>query len=56
MIKEITKEPRSTSYIFQAISVAVQRGNAQCVQNTYGDLAFEDLDEIYYTSQPNQSA
>jgi len=31
MITEITKEPRSTSFIFQAISIAVQRGNVQCV-------------------------
>ena len=33
--KAITKEPRSTSFIFQAISVAIQRGNVQCIQNTY---------------------
>ena len=51
-ITEITKEPKSTSYIFQAISIAIQKGNVQCVQNTYGDSAFEELDEVYYTSHP----
>jgi hypothetical protein len=44
----ITKNPRSTSFIFQAISMAVQRGNVQCVQGAYGEPAFEELDEIFY--------
>ena len=55
IIKDITREPKSTSYIFQAVSIAIQKGNVQCVQNTYGDSAFEELDEIYYTSQCNNS-
>ena len=44
----ITKNPKSTSFIFQAISMAVQRGNVQCVQGAYGESAFEELDEIFY--------
>ena len=54
-ISEITKDPKSTSYIFQAISIAIQKGNVQCVQNTYGESAFEELDELYYTVQSNNS-
>ena len=52
-ISGITKNPKSTSFIFQAISMAVQRGNVQCVQGAYGELAFEELDEIFYILQPN---
>ena len=48
-----TKNPRLTSFIFQAISMAVQRGNLQCVQGAYGESAFEDLDEFFYIVQPN---
>ena len=33
--------------------MTVQRGNVQCVQGTYGESAFEELDEIFYTVQPN---
>jgi len=47
------KNPKSTSFIFQAISMAVQRGNVQCVQGAYGESAFEELDEIFYIVQPN---
>ena len=43
------------SYSFQAISIAIQKGNVQCIQNTYGESAFEDLDEVHYTSQNNSS-
>ena len=52
-IAGITKNPKSTSYIFQAISMAVQRGNVQCVQGAYGEPAFEELDEIFYIVKPN---
>ena len=55
IITNITKEPKSTSYIFQAVSLAIQKGNVQCVENTYGESAFEELDEIFYTSQNNSS-
>ena len=52
-ISGITKNPKSTSFIFQAISMAVQRGNAQFVQGAYGESAFEELDEIFYIVQRN---
>jgi hypothetical protein len=52
-ISGITKNPESTSFIFQAISMAVQRGNVQCVQGAYGENAFEELDEIFYIIKPN---
>ena len=45
--------PKSTSFVIQAISMAVQRGNVQCVQGAYGESAFEELDEIFYIVQPN---
>ena len=28
--------------------MAVQSGNVQCVQEAYGESAFEELDEIFY--------
>ena len=34
-IAGITNNPKSTSFIFQAISMAVQQGNVQCVQGAY---------------------
>ena len=33
--------------------MAVQRGNVQCVQGAYGELAFQELDEIFYIVKPN---
>ena len=30
------------------MSMAVQRGNVQCVYGAYGESAFEELDEIFY--------
>ena len=54
-ILEITKDPKSTSYIFQTMIIAIQKGNVQCVQNTYGESTFEELDELYYTVQSNNS-
>ena len=53
IIPGITKNPKSTSFIFQAISMAVQRGNVQCVQGAYGESAFEELDKNVYILQPN---
>jgi len=49
-ISGITKNPKSNP---KAISMAVQRGNVQCVQGAYGESAFEELDEIFYIVQPN---
>ena len=42
-----------TSFIFQAISMAVQSGNVQCVQGAYGEYAFEEFDKKFYIVQPN---
>ena len=41
------------SFIFQALSMAVQQGNVQCVQGAYGEPAIEELDEIFYIVKPN---
>ena len=49
-ISGITKNPKSNP---KAISMAVQRGNVQCVQGAYGESAFEELDEIFYIVKPN---
>ena len=38
---------------FQAISMEIQRGNVHYVQGAYGELAFEELDEIFYIVKPN---
>ena len=46
MIQEKTKEKRSTFFLFQSISMAVQRGNAASVLGTA--RPGEKLDEIYY--------
>ena len=42
---EATGEKRSTSYLFQRISMAIQRGNASCVLGTVPHT--EGLDEIF---------
>ena len=34
---------------FQAILIAVQLGNVQCVQGAYGESAFEELDRDIHT-------
>ena len=46
MIQNRTGEKRSTFFLFQAISLAVQRGNAASVLDTA--RIGENLDEIYY--------
>ena len=43
----------SKKICFQAILIAVQLGNVQCVQGAYGESAFEELDEIFHIVQPN---
>ena len=44
---------KKSQHVFSAISMAVQRGNVQCVQGDYGEPAFEELDEIFYIVKPN---
>ena len=45
-IKAETKEPKSLCYLLQAISIAIQRGNAASVLGTV--LPSKNLDEVYY--------
>ena len=52
-ISWIIKNPKSTSFILKAISMAVQWGSVQCVQGAYGEFPFEELNEISYIIQPN---
>ena len=44
-MKEATGEPRSTFYLFQKISMAIQRGNSQCILGTSSNS--KGLDEIF---------
>ena len=46
MIRRITGEPRSKSYIFQKISILIQRSNAARVMGSLPDT--EKLNEIFY--------
>ena len=46
IIQEKTGEKRSTFFLFQSISMAVQRGNAASILGTIKNG--EKLDEIYY--------
>ena len=43
---DVNKDDRSTSYLFQALSMALQRGNAMSIIGTIPDV--EDLEEVYY--------
>ena len=45
-IKESTGEKRATSYLMQAIGIAIQRGNSQCILGTVKDS--RKMDEVYY--------
>ena len=45
-IAETTGEKRSTSYLFQSIGIATQRGNASSIAGTVPTV--KKLDEIYY--------
>ena len=44
-MKEATGEPKSTFYLFQKISMAIQRGNSQCILGTSSNS--KGLDEIF---------
>ena len=45
-LEEVTNEQRSTFFLSQNISIAIQRGNASCVMGTAPRT--EGLDSIYY--------
>jgi len=45
-IQDSTKEPRSTSFLIQSISMAVQRGNSASVMGTVENQ--RSLEKIYY--------
>ena len=45
-IKESTSEKQATSYLMQAIGIAIQRGNSQCILGTVKDS--RKMDEVYY--------
>ena len=45
-IQDLTGEKRSTFFLFQSVSMAVQRGNAASVLGTL--KSGEKLDEIFY--------
>jgi hypothetical protein len=47
-IQKITNESRSTSYLSQRISIAVQRGNAASVLGTIEDSSNNKLEDIFY--------
>jgi hypothetical protein len=47
-IQKITNESRSTSYLSQRISIAVQRGNAASVLGRTEDSSNDKLEEIFY--------
>ena len=50
-ISGITKNPKSTTFIFQAISMAVQRGNVQCVQGAYPPVDLHWFFEIFIRTE-----
>ena len=45
-IADATGEKRSTSYLFQSIGIAIQRGNAASIAGTVPSS--KQLDELYY--------
>ena len=45
-IADTTGEKRSTSYLFQSIGIAIQRGNAASIAGTVPSS--KQLDELYY--------
>ena len=51
-VMEVTGEKRSTSYLFQRISIAIRRGNSSCVLGTVPHT--EGLEEIFeFVSNPD---
>ena len=50
-VMEATGETRSTEFLFQAISIALQRGNASCVIGTVPHSeGLEEIFEFVFTS------
>ena len=47
-IVTVTGERRSTEFLLQRLSVAIQRGNAACVMGTVADSAVDSLDDIFH--------
>ena len=45
-ITDATGEKRATSYLFQSLGIAIQRGNAASISGTVPSQ--KELDEIYY--------
>ena len=45
-IMSMNMDDRSTSHLFQALSMGIQRGNAMSIMGTVHDI--ENLDEVYY--------
>ena len=45
-VADVTGEKRSTSFLFQSIGIAIQRGNAASVAGTVPST--KQLDEVYY--------
>ena len=45
-IADITGEKRSTSFLFQSLGIAAQRGNAASISGTVPSA--KKLDELYY--------
>ena len=51
-IVEVTGEKLSTSYLFQRISIAIQRGNSSCILGTVPHS--EGLEEVFeFVSNPD---
>ena len=45
-IRDCTREKKATSYLFQSIGIATQRGNAASIAGTVPSA--KNLDELYY--------
>jgi len=41
-------EPRSTQFLFQRLSIAIQRGNAASVLGTASSDGCLDVDDVFY--------
>ena len=44
-IRDVTHEKRSTFYLLQRLSIAIQRGNAACILGSVPES--ESLDEVF---------